>query len=154
MTAIVEPPTATSESPAPAVPSQRVASPPPAAPPAKRVLTPTGVRLLGAVLVALFAVASVVEPAPDGPEPVLTATEQFILLGMAYTVVAALAGFLLGRRWALQAALVFSGLMGVGVALCPTTGHHVVGGWWFTQVAATAAMIALPALALARTRGE
>jgi hypothetical protein len=167
MTAILEPPTTATESPAPVVRQQPVlppAAPPPVAPAprprepeareprVRRTLTPTGVRLIGAALVALFTVGYVVEPAPDGSEPALSLTAQVLGTVMTVLLVAALVGFLRGRRWALPTSLAFGGLMAVNVALCPTTGHHELAGWWFAQVGVVAAMIALPALALARTR--
>jgi hypothetical protein len=167
MTAILEPPTVTatgSPAPAPAARPRPVLPPvipPPAAPPrepeareprVKRTLTPTSVRLVGAALVALFVAALLIEPAPDGPEPVLSLAEQIIFTVMQVLMVVGLAGFVRGRRWALLAGLGFSSLLAVNIALCPTTGHHQLAGWWFGQVAIGAAMVALPALALARTR--
>ena len=174
MTAILEPPTVTATgapAPAPAVRPQPVREPvrqqvrppgvrPPVAPPSEeareprvqRTLTPTGVRLIGAALVALFTIAYLIEPAPDGPRPVLSLAEEIISTVMTIFMVAALAGFLRGRRWALLPALGFGGLLAVGVALCPTTGHHQLAAWWFGEVVIGAAMVALPALALARTR--
>jgi len=125
---------------------------PPAAPPAERVLTPAGIRLLGAAMVGLFALSVSLTPAPDGPEPVLSAGEEIIATVMTWGMAAALVGFLLGRRWALWPALGISALSAVDVGLCPATGHHLVGMWWFGQVVIAAVLLALPAAALARTR--
>jgi hypothetical protein len=167
MTAILEPPTTATESPAPVVRPQPVLPPvvpPPAAPvpgPREpeaseprvlRTLTPNGVRLIGAALVALFTLGYVVEPTPDGPDPVLSTTAEILGTVMTILIVASLVGFLRGRRWALPTSLGLGGLMAVNVALCPSTGHHELAGWWFAQVGIVAAMIALPAVALARTR--
>jgi hypothetical protein len=60
------------------------------------------------------------------------------------------AGFAMGRRWALRVGLAFAGIGAVNIAMCPAAGHHVIGGWWYGQVAAGAAMLLLPALALVR----
>lgn len=167
MTAILEPLTTATETPAPVVRPQPVLPPvsPPRAAPAPgprepgareprvlRTLTPTGVRVIGAALVTLFTIGYVVEPAPDGPDPVLSTTAEVLGTVMTILMVAALVGFLRGRRWALPTSLAFGGLMAVNVALCPTTGHHQLAWWWFAQVGVVAAMIALPAVALARTR--
>ena len=116
------------------------------------MLTPTGIRLLGAAMVALFVLSVVIEPAADGPQPVLSLAEEIIATVMTLLMVGALAGFLRGRRWALGPALGLGGLLAVSVALCPTTGHHQLAGWWFGQVVIGAAMVALPAAALLRTR--
>jgi hypothetical protein len=174
MTAILEPPTVTATeapAPTPAVRPQPVHEPvrepvrepvvhPPAAPPSGeareprmlRTLTPTGVRLIGAAMVALFTIGYLIEPAPDGPRPVLSLAEEIVSTVMTIFMVAALAGFLRGRRWALLPGLGFAGLLAVNIALCPATGHHQLGAWWFGQVVIGAVMVALPALALARTR--
>jgi hypothetical protein len=116
------------------------------------MLTPTAVRLVGAALVALYVLGLVLEPAANGPEPVLSLAEEIVGTVMTFLLVAALAGFARGRRWALAAALAFSALEAVNVALCPATGHHVIGWWWSAQVGIVAVMVALPALVLARTR--
>jgi hypothetical protein len=176
VTAILEPPTATATatglpaptgSPAPALAPARRPRPalPPVVPPAapvrapegrqpreKRVLTAAGVRLVGAVLVAVYVVGLLLEPAANGPAPVLSLAEQIVGTVMTFLLVGALAGFVRGRRWALPTALAFSALEAVNVALCPATGHHVIGWWWYAQVGLVAVMVALPALVLARTR--
>jgi hypothetical protein len=175
MTAILEPPTATTGSPAPApvarplpvppppAPAARAAAPPPVAPTrpapappeeprAKRVLTPAGIRLLGAALVALFVVDQLLYPATDGAPPALSATQEVVVTVMTFLMVGALAGFIAGRRWAVPTALAFCALEAVNVGLCPATGHHAIGGWWYAQAAVTAVMVALPVAALLRTR--
>jgi len=168
MTAILEPPTATATgspapAPAPALRPRPVLPPviPPAAPTAepaargpreKRVLTPTGVRMLGAVLVGLFAVEQLLYPTVDGELPPLTAVQEVVVTVMTLLMLGTLAGFLSGRRWALPAAVAFSAAEAVNVGLCPVTGHHVLGWWWYVQVAVTVAMVVLPAVVLGRTR--
>jgi hypothetical protein len=169
MTAILEPPTVTTGSPAPAARPQPV--PPPAAPltsrppaaPAppvlmapepreKRVLTPTGIRLVGVAMLAMIVAAELLQPAADGAEPVRPVWLETLYTVQTLALLAAAAGFLLGRRWALGSAVLVSGIGAFNVAMCPATGHHVVAGWWFGQVALSAALLALPAAALLRTR--
>src|SRR5829696_4384143 len=140
MTAILEPPTVTTGSP-----------PPAAEPRQKRVLTATGVRVLGAVLVTLFTVEQLLYPSVAGDPPPLTAGQAFVVTVMTLLMLGALAGFVAGRRWALPTALAFSVAEAVNVVLCPATGHHVIGWWWYAQAAVTGVMIALSGLALART---
>ena len=160
MTAILEPPTVTTAEqprPAPAPPAPPV---PPRAPvPEARaprrtrpVLPATGVRLVGVALLALLTIGTAVQPAPNGPEPVAPGWVVAIETGITVALLASLVGFALGRRWALTAGLVTgSGLLVLSV-LCPSTGHHAVAGWWFAQLATSAAMVLLPAAALAGTR--
>lgn len=123
---------------------------------ARPVLTPAWVRFLGVVLVGLFAAMVAIEPSPDGPQPVpvLSTWDETLLTVQSLAMFAALAGFAMGRRWALKPALVFAGFCAWGVATCPTSGHHVVAGWWFAQVALAAAMVLIPVLALLRTRAR
>ena len=164
MTAILEPPTTATESPAPVLRPQPVLPPvpPPAAPGprepearrprVKRTLTPTGIRLLGAVTLAMIIAADLLEPAADGPDPVRPVWLEALYTVQTAALLAGAAGFLLGRRWAVKVAVLFSGIGAFNVAMCPVSGHHVVGAWWFGEVALAAALLALPALVLARTR--
>lgn len=119
---------------------------------AKPVLPPTGVRLMGLALVALFWAALELEPAADGTNP--TVTGWIAVLGTVQTIalLAGVAGFAMGRRWALWAGVAFSGIGAVNIAMCPASGHHVISGWWYGQVAIGAVMLLLPALGLTRTR--
>jgi hypothetical protein len=166
VTAILEPPTTARVEPAPVgvafpqpAPAPAPVLPPPvAAAPRKRerrprpVLTGTAIRLAGAALVGLFVLVMEVEPPADGPEPVPSATAQLLATAILFVMVAAIAGLARGRRWSLWPALGIGGLLAVDVGLCPASGHHVIAGWWFVQVAATAVMVALPAAGLALTR--
>jgi hypothetical protein len=116
------------------------------------VLRPTGVRLIGVAMVGLFWAAVAIEPPADGPDPVITGWIAVLVNVQMIALLAAAAGFAMGRRWALWAGLAFAGIGAVDIATCPASGHHVIGGWWFGQVALGAAMLLLPAIALARTR--
>ena len=165
MTAILEPPTTTGRvEPAPAEPAVTppppapVPKPPPVAaartrqPRARPPLTATGIRVIGTALAGLFTVGLVLEPPPDGADPVLPAWIGVLETGVTVALLASIAGFLLGRRWALGAGAAFGAGLLTASALCPTLDHHVLAGWWFGQLAVAAVMVALPAAALALTR--
>jgi hypothetical protein len=168
MTAILEPPTTAPVEPAvppkpapvdPAIVPVRPApvatrSQPPRAPRTRPVLTPTGIRVLGGVLVALSVFGDLLAPTADGPRPELSGWVQLLAIGYVTVLMAALAGFALGRRWALGPALAFGALYALDVALCPATGHHQIGAWWYGQVAVGAVLLLLPVAALAGTRGQ
>ncbi len=168
MTAILEPDTAPAPAPAPApavAPAARpVPAPAPAAaarepreprePGARRVLTATGIRLVGAAMLALIIAADLLAPAADGAEPVRPVWLETLYTVQTLALLAAAAGFLLGRRWALSAGVLVSGIGAFNVAMCPASGHHVVAGWWFGQVALSVALLALPVWALLRGRAR
>jgi hypothetical protein len=74
--------------------------------------------------------------------------------GISVALLAAVAGFVLGRRWALAAGTALGAGLLTGSLLCPALEHHVVAGWWFGQLAVGMAMLAVPAAALALTRRD
>ena len=115
-------------------------------------LTPAGVRAIGIAMVALTWAVVAIEPPADGPLPDPTGWVALLVNVEAFALLAGTAGFAMGRRWALWAGLLFAGISAVDIALCPASGHHAIGGWWFGQVALGAATVLLPALALWRTR--
>lgn len=165
MTAILEPPTTAPVEPT-AVPARLTAppvEPPPvrtrsAPPPRGRrqrpVLTATGIRILGGAVIALSVFGDLLAPTADGPQPTPSGWVELLATGYVLLMLAALAGFVLGRRWALGPALAFGALYALDVALCPVTGHHQIGAWWYGQVAVAAAVLLLPAAALVGTRGQ
>jgi hypothetical protein len=118
----------------------------------QRVLTPAGVRILGGVLLALYALAVAVQPPPDGPQPVVPGWVDVLYTVISVGLIAVLAGVLTGRRWSLWAGLATGiSLLTLSVS-CPIDGHHEIAAWWFVQMAVGVAMTALPAWALRRTQ--
>lgn len=136
----------------PVLPPPVLAAPEPREPRARRVLSATGIRLVGAAMLALIIVSDLLMPAADGAEPVRPVWLETLYTIQTVALLAAAAGFLLARRWALRSAVLVAGIGAFNVAMCPAVGHHVVAGWWFGQVALAAALLALPAAALWRTR--
>jgi hypothetical protein len=166
MTAILEPQTTTQPvDTAPEPPLRRAPAPEPVAPaqtrpvPAvvaeppvrtKRVLTPAGVRILGAVLLALYALGVAVQPPADGPQPVVPGWVNVLYTVISVGLIAVLAGVLTGRRWSVWAGLATGiSLLTLSVS-CPLDGHHEIAAWWFVQMAVGVVMTVLPALALRR----
>jgi hypothetical protein len=119
---------------------------------ARPVLRPSGVRLVGLAMVGLFWAALALEPPADGPDPVITGWLALMVNVQTIALLAGAAGFAMGRRWALSAGVVFAAITAVSIAMCPASGHHVISGWWYGQVALGAALLLVPALALALTR--
>jgi hypothetical protein len=176
MTAILEPPAAP-EAPtrpvaflSPAAPTEplRVAAPatrqpapaPAAAPappprPRRTVERRLAYRGVGVLMLVAFIAAIELTPAPDGPEPVVTAVDLLIGNAILLTLAAVVCGMWAARRWSPWVGAGFGGLLAVDVALCPATGHHVIGGWWYAQAALSAVVLLAPvALLVARRAGR
>jgi hypothetical protein len=159
MTALLEP----TETPAPAPPA---VTPPVTTPPGvasgagpapgrrdRPALSDRAVRLFGLRILALVVLGAYVQPAADGPDPsrplwasALDVVTTVGLLGLVVGTVAA-------RRWTPWAGLLTGVPMFALSVSCPLSGHHQYAAWWGVQLAAFAAMIALSAVTLRRTRG-
>lgn len=169
MTAILEPvlapETVAPETVAPEMPAPPAAVAEPAtvttAPAARRVRRPRTFRVaptyrwVGGLMLAAFVAVVQVAPAPNGPEPVPAAWEVLLLQLTLVALGAAVWGLARVRTWGPLAGVVAGGLVVAGVALCPLTGHHLIGGWWYAQLGLSGVMLAAPAaLLLARQRGR
>jgi hypothetical protein len=107
---------------------------------------------LAAAIPAVIVIGTVVEPVPNGPEPVLPLWVD--LLGFA-TILAALASLValvaVQRAGVWLAAATSGGLLALTVT-CPMSGHHVTGSYTYVQFGLSSALLATSALVLA-TRG-
>lgn len=85
-----------------------------------------------------------VEPLPDGPEPVQPWWYDAAGVASLLALVVACAALAVGARWA-PVALVVNGLGMVSeTILCPGMGHHrlSLGWWWDTQLGLSVAILA------------
>jgi hypothetical protein len=109
----------------------------------------SAVKLLIAWAV-LFPLALSLEPAAAADHApwwgVLAALALFGALG------ATVAGLARNKRWGVGASLVASWIFAAGVFACPTTGHHAMGLWWFGELGASIALVAMSAAVYARVR--
>lgn len=134
--------------PGPARPERRPSLPADLAP--HRELTIGWAAVLGIGWPLVVAASLALEPAPANPEaPVPLAVELAglaLFVALITTVVAA------GIRR--RAAAVTGAAFGVGslafAVLCPVTGHHALGLWWFGEVGLVAGMLGLSLAALGR----
>lgn len=105
---------------------------------------------LAAAWVLLFPAAVALEPVPAEP----SAPEPWYALAIGLVLLAGLGGVIAGcavrRRWAAAASLVAAGAFGLGVILCPSTGHHSMGAWWFAEAAAATGLAGVSVAALRR----
>lgn len=114
-------------------------------------LSPRAVQLTGAATLLGYLAAVAVEPAPNGPQPVLPwwadaiGTATIVLLLASWLAMAA------GRRSGLRlAAIAGTGLI-TQSALCPAVDHHLIAGWWWTQLGLTIAITVLATAVLVIT---
>jgi hypothetical protein len=107
---------------------------------------------LAAAIPTVIVIGTVVEPIPNGPEPVLPLWVD--LLGFA-TILAALASLValvaVQRAGVWLAAATSGGLLALTVT-CPMSGHHLTGSHTYVQFGLSSALLATSALVLA-TRG-
>jgi hypothetical protein len=124
----------------------------PVRPRVRPVLSTRGVRVFGAAMIALYALAVAVQPAPNGPQPVAPwwadALDTVAFFGLLTVFVGAIAG----RRWSLWTGLAAGASLLALSASCPLEGHHEIAAWWFVQMAVGVAMTVLPATLLRRTQ--
>ena len=102
---------------------------------------------VGVAWLVLVPIALTLEPSADeAPSSVgdLIGTAMFVAL------VGTLAGLATQRRWGLAASLGTAVLFTVGSILCPVSGHHGFGAWWYGQMLCCVALIAASVVALPR----
>jgi hypothetical protein len=139
--------------PAPASVPAPAPAPAPAPVRERPVRTASDVRRLGSWIFALVVLGAWVQPAADGPDPVRPLWASALDWTTTAGLLALLVGTLLARRWTPWAGLLTGiPLFSLSVS-CPISGHHEYAAWWGVQLAAGAAMIALSARQLRRTRG-
>lgn len=102
----------------------------------------------------LLTLILVLEPAADDPEAVPSGIEAAFAAGFTIAIIATLFGGVERRRYAFGASLVAAGILAVGVAACPATGHHAYGAWWVGQVAAVGGLVGLSWAGLRRAEGR
>jgi predicted transporter len=95
----------------------------------------------------LYSIGAELEPAPNRSEPLLG-----VLLGVALVslFVAALVGIGMRRRWGLGLSLVAATTLTVMSVMCPVSGHHTFGAWWYGQMLCALGLVAISFAALRR----
>ena len=95
----------------------------------------------------LYSIGAELEPAPNRSEPLLG-----VLLGVALVslFVAALVGIGMRRRWGLGLSLVAATTLTVMSVMCPVSGHHTFGAWWYGQMLCALGLVGISLAALTR----
>lgn len=145
----------------PAVNPAASASGPSASAPPSRAFGPSRRRLQdhvprawagagGASLVLLLAIALFIEPRPSDPTAVPSLVEALFTSVALVALSATALGLSARRRAGFAASLFGAGVLLVGFLLCPVTGHHAIGPWWYGQLACVSGLIAVSVLGLMR----
>ena len=95
----------------------------------------------------LFSIGAELEPATDQSEPFVG-----ILLGTALIAmfVATLVGLGMRRRWGLVTSLGAAVTLTAMSIMCPVSGHHSFGAWWYGQMLCALALVGISFAALRR----
>jgi hypothetical protein len=114
--------------------------------------SPLTARLAGLLMLVGFVVATAVEPAANGPQPVLPFWADALATVTLVVLLGCWASLAAGRRSGLRLGVVAgSGLVAMAVS-CPAVDHHVIAGWWWAQLAVSVGIVLLSAGLLAATR--
>lgn len=105
--------------------------------------------ILGAGWPLAFMIAMAVEPAPADPEatgPLVVELAGLAFLALLGTTVATA----FARRRLAAVAGVGAGVLGTMFSvMCPVSGHHALGLWWFAQMGVILTMLVASVVALA-----
>jgi hypothetical protein len=102
---------------------------------------------VGVSWIALYSIGAELEPAPNRSEPLLGVLLGVTLLSL---FVAALVGLGMRRRWGIGLALVAAITLTVMSVMCPVSGHHTFGAWWYGQMLCALGLVGISLAALAR----
>jgi hypothetical protein len=118
----------------------------------RRILSGAPWGLLAA-WVAFIAIAVAIEPAPTRPEAAEPLWSGLWAIAMMGTLVATGVGLARRERSGFVASAFAGGVALFGAVMCPVSGHHAVGAWWFVQMAGFAALgaVSLAGLRLFRS---
>lgn len=108
--------------------------------------------ILAVAWIAVFAAATILEPAPadpDAPAPLWASLLFLALFGLLGVAAASLSR---RQRTGLLASAGAAGLGLFASAMCPVSDHHAtVGAWWYLQMAGFTGLVALSLAALRRS---
>lgn len=104
----------------------------------------------GASWVLLLAIALSIAPRPSDPTAVPSLVEALFMNVALVALSATALGLYARRRAGFAASLFGAGVLLGAVLLCPVTGHHALGPWWYGQLACVSGLIAVSVLGLLR----
>ncbi len=98
----------------------------------------------------LLAIAVAIEPRSSDPAAIPSLIDTLFMTVLLVALHATALGLAARRRAGFAASLVFAGVFLGAVLLCPVTGHHELGSWWYGQLASVGGLIALGVVGLRR----
>ncbi|MDQ3932026.1 MAG: hypothetical protein M3252_04210 [Actinomycetota bacterium] len=104
----------------------------------------------GASWFVLLTIAVSIEPQPSDPTAVPSLVETLFMTVFLVALSATAFGLSARRRAGFAASLLGAGVLVVGVLLCPVTGHHETGLWWYGQLASVSGLVVVSAFGLLR----
>ena len=111
-------------------------------------------RLAGLLILAGFVAGAAVEPAPNGPDPVLPFWADALYTATLVALLGCWAALAAGRRAGLWLGAVAGGGLVAMTVACPAVDHHTIAGWWWAQLAVSASIAVLTLGLLAGTRAQ
>jgi len=101
---------------------------------------------VGVAWFVLYTIGAELEPAPNRSEPAIGVALGVTLVAM---FVAALVGLGMRRRWGVGLSLVAASTLTFMSVMCPVSGHHTFGSWWYGQMACALGLVGISLWALA-----
>jgi hypothetical protein len=102
---------------------------------------------IGIAWFVLLTIGSALEPATDQSEPLVGILLGVTMLTLFLTM---LVGLAMRRRWGIAASFVGAMVLTAMSIMCPVSGHHSFGAWWYGQMACALALVAISVVALPR----
>ena len=89
-----------------------------------------------------FAVALALEPAPAQPEAAPSLVIELVGLALFAALVSTAMAAAVRHRVAAAAGVVVGLIAVTSAVMCPVSGHHAVGPWWYAELGLMATMLA------------
>ena len=102
---------------------------------------------VGVAWFVLYTIGAELEPAPNRSEPAIGVALGVTLIAL---FVAALVGLGMRRRWGVGLSLIAACTLTFMSVMCPVSGHHTFGSWWYGQMACALGLVGISLWALAR----
>ena len=106
---------------------------------------------VGAAWLVLNEIAYLLEPPARQSVPFIG---TLLELSMYLLLATMLAGLVMQRRWGLLASFGAALLATAASIVCPISGHHAFGTWWFGQMACMLALVAISTFTLRRNSAQ
>jgi hypothetical protein len=100
---------------------------------------------VGVAWFVLYTIGAELEPAPNRSEPAIGVAFGVTLIAL---FVGALIGLGMRRRWGVGLSLIAACTLTFMSVMCPVSGHHTFGSWWYGQMACALGLVGISLWAL------